>query len=81
MRINLQGRVCFVRMVQHKIFIKRTVILPLPGFHKVDTFPVNSGEKNENIKNMPFQASPWEPAVASNGLAFDVSGSETLRRG
>ena len=41
LQIDLQGRVFFLRVLQHKILIKRTVILPLPGFQKVDTLPVN----------------------------------------
>ena len=76
---NRLTRSClFFRVLQHKIIIKRTVILPLPCFQKVDTFPDHLAEKNENIKNMAFQARPCEPVVASNVLASDVSGSATL---
>ena len=80
LQIDLQGRVCFVGVLQQQIFIKRTVILPLPGLQKVDTLPVNFGEDNDNLKNIVLQARPREPVVASNVLALDVSGMATPRR-
>ena len=80
MQIDPQGRVCFVRGLQHNIIIKKTAVWALPGIQKVDTLPINLGEQNENVKNIVLQARPWEPDVASNVRALDVSDMATPPR-
>ena len=74
LQINQQGRVFFVRLLQHNIVIKRTAILSLSGCQDVDTRPVHLGVKNENIKTMALQARPCEPVGVSNALASDIGG-------
>ena len=80
LQIDPQGRACFVRVLQHNIIMKTTAVWALSGIEKLDTRPVNLGEQNENVKNIVLQARPWEPDVASDARAFDVSGMATPPR-
>ena len=75
---NRLTRSCLIfRLLQHKIIIKKTAVWALPGIQKVDTLPVNLRELNGHVKNIVLQARPWEPVVASNVRALDVSDMAT----
>ena len=79
MQTNRLGRILFVKMLQHKIVIKRTVVLSLFGFQKADTLPVHVGVKKDNIKTVALQAVSCEPVGVSNALASHVRGSDILK--